>query len=111
MKIRIYTGVTVAPKDCLFDDLHPKFQILNFRHLVEQGLDFELATNSDFIIRELNCFIMDDIINVEDVKFFEDSLKLEHKLEGFSVKSIDDVIEEQNKRINGLYYTLKFVKE
>ena len=42
---------------------------------------------------------MDDIINVEDVKVFEDSLKLEHKLEGFSVKSIDDVIEEQNKRI------------
>jgi len=46
MKIKIYTGLTVKPKKCLFDDLHPKFQIFNFRQLVEQSLDFELTTNS-----------------------------------------------------------------
>lgn len=93
MKIKIYTGVTAEPKKCLFDDLHPKFQIFNFRQLVEQGLDFELTTNSDFIIRELNCFIMDGTLDIKNVKVFEDGFKLEGDLSGFSIKSIDDIIE------------------
>jgi len=37
MKITIYTGTTTEPKKCLFDDLHPKFQIFNFRQLIEQN--------------------------------------------------------------------------
>ena len=70
MKIKIYTGVTIEPNNCLFDYLHPKFQINNFRKLVKEKLDFELYTNSDFIIRELNYFITEDILKIEDIDFF-----------------------------------------
>ncbi len=108
MKIKIYTGITVEPKECLFDDLHPKFQIFNFRQLVEQGLDFELTTNSDFIIRELNYFITEDILKIEDVDFFEDGFKVEGDIGGFGCSSIDEVIEKQNKRCDESYYKKKY---
>ena len=111
MKIKIYTGVTAEPKKCLFDDLHPKFQIFNFRQLVEQGLDFELTTNSDFIVRELNYFITEDILKIEDVDFFEDGFKVEGDIGGFEIKSVDDIIEEQNIRCEESYYKKKYADE
>jgi hypothetical protein len=76
MKIIIYTGITTEPKKCLFDDLHPKFQIFNFRQLVEQGSNFKLTTNSDFIIRELNYLITEGVLKIEDIDFFEDNIKI-----------------------------------
>ena len=108
MKIKIYTGVTAEPKKCLFDDLHPKFQIFNFRQLIEQGEDFKLTTNSDFIIRELNYFITEGIIKTEDVEFFEDEIKIEASDSGFESISIDAVIEEQNIRCEESYYNMKY---
>jgi hypothetical protein len=108
MKIKINTGVTVKPEDCVVDQLHPKHQIDTIRLWVNMKNDFELTTNSDFIIRELNCFIMDGTLSLEEVEVFEDSFKLEGDLAGFSIKSLDDVIEEQNTRSNELYYSLKY---
>ena len=111
MKIKIYTGVTVEAKKCVLDNAHPKFQIFDFKELVEQGVDFELSTNSDFIIRELNCYIMDGILKVENIEVFEDGIQLQSDIHGFDCKSIDDIIEEQSNRMNSLYYNLRFGHE
>jgi hypothetical protein len=108
MKIKIYTGVTVEPKECIFDDLHPKHQIERFVQLVEQGEDFELTTNSDFIIRELNYFITEGLLKKEDIEFFEDGVQLEGDDGGYECVSIDEVIEEQNKRCEESYYKIKY---
>ena len=108
MKIKIYTGITVEPKKCLFDGLHPKFQIINFSQLVKQGEDFILHTNSDFIIRELNCFIMDGTLSTHNVKLFENDEPINGDSTGFEVQSLDDVIQDQNARSNDLYYALKY---
>jgi len=108
MNIKIKTGLTVYPKDCVFDDLHPKHQIEKIRQLVEMKEDFELSTNSDFIIRELNYLIMKNIILPSNVIALEDGKRLEVNVFGFESKSIDDVIDEQNVRMEELYYKLKY---
>ena len=111
MKIKIYTGVTAEPKKCLFDDLHPKFQIFNFRQLIGQGSSFELTTNSDFIIRELNYLITEGVLKIEDIDFFEDGIKIEGDCSGFECLSISEVIEEQNNRCESSYYKMKYGNE
>lgn len=108
MKIKIYTGITINPGDCVLDILHPKYQIEYITMWFNLREDFELHTNSDFIIRELNYFITEGIIKTEDVEFFEDGVKIGASDSGFESISIDAVIEEQNIRCEESYYNMKY---
>lgn len=108
MKIKIYTGITINPDDCVLDILHPKYQIEHITMWFNLREDFELHTNSDFIIRELNYFITEGIIKTEDVEFFEDGVKIGASDSGFESISIDVVIEEQNIRCEESYYNMKY---
>lgn len=111
MKIKIYTGVTVEPEDCVVDQLHPKYQIDTIRLWVNMKDNFELTTNSDFIIRELNYFITEGLLKKEDIEFFEDGVQLEGDDGGYECVSIDEVIEEQNRRCEESYYKKKYGNE
>ena len=104
MKIKIYTGLTVDTNSCVLDYLHPKYQLENIRLWLELKESFELHTNSDFIIREINYFITEGKLEVEDVEFYEDDVLVEGDESGFESKSIDEVIEEQNIRCEESYY-------
>jgi len=108
MKIKIYTGITVEPEDCVVDQLHPKYQIDTIRLWVNLKDNFELATNSDFIIREINCLIMEGVISLENIQVFEDGIEVVGDISGFEIKSLDEVILEQNQRSNEFYYKLKY---
>lgn len=111
MKVKIYTGLSVNPESCVVDQLHPKYQIETIRLWVGMRDDFELFTNSDFIIRELNCLIMEGILSLDDIEVYEDDTKLVGDFAGFAIKSMDDVIDEQNERSETLYYKLKYGEE
>ena len=108
MKITINTGLTINPNDCIFDNLHPKYQIDKVRQLVNKNTDFILNTNSDYIIREINIMIMEKIIDYKNVFVFEDSVKIKSDKFGFSVISIDTVIDEQHERSSNIFYKLKY---
>jgi hypothetical protein len=108
MKIKIYTGVTVEPEKCVLDNLHPKHQIEHIKLWVNLKAEFKLTTNSDFIIRELNYFITEGLLKKEDIEFFEDGVQLEGDDGGYECVSIDEVIEEQNKRCEESYYKMKY---
>ena len=108
MKIKIYTGLTIDPEQCVLDCLHPKHQLETIKLWIDLKESFELFTNSDFIIRELNYFITDGKLKVEDVEFYEDGALVEGNEAGFECKSIDEVIEEQNIRCEESYYRVKY---
>lgn len=108
MKIIINTGLTINPNDCTLDNLHPKHQIERIRQLIEQSADFILDTNSDYIIREINIMIMEKIIDCENISVFLDGSKLEGDEFGYTIDSIDDVIDEQHERSSNIYYRLKY---
>ena len=111
MQIKIYTGLSIEPEDCVVDQLHPKYQIETIRLWVNLKDGFELHTNSDYIMREINIMIMEGIIKLEDIEVFEDGKLLVGETTGFTVESIDEVIDEQNLRNEELFYKITYGDE
>ena len=52
--------------------------------------------------------IMEKIIDYKNVFVFEDSVKIKSDKFGFSVISIDTVIDEQHERSSNIFYKLKY---
>lgn len=99
--------------------------------LVNEGFQVIISTHSDYIIKELNSMIMlskakgtqerliqqfgfrgDELLNPEQVEAQLFTLKrrkpqkIEITEEGFSVSTIDEVMEAQDNLIENIYYNL-----
>lgn len=96
---------------------HPKEQIewiksfLNSENFPES--DRVIETYSDYIIREINVMILKEEIDYRSIKVVDQdknykSIVTEY---GIEVDSIDDIIENQNSRLENAYYDKKYGSE
>ncbi len=112
-----------------------------FARLVNKGLRLVISTHSDYIIREFNNLIMissdnpnlssvkekfmyrdDEFLKIKDVGAYMFNYKNDKAKQtdvkaikidqyGFEVSTLDETIEDLNKRSDELYYTLKYGKQ
>lgn len=112
-----------------------------FARLVNKGLRLVISTHSDYIIREFNNLIMissdnpnlssikeksmyrdDEFLKINDVGAYMFNYKNDKAKQtdvkaikidqyGFEVSTLDNTIEDLNKRSDELYYTLKYGKQ
>ncbi|MEA5459171.1 AAA family ATPase [Arcicella sp. LKC2W] len=112
-----------------------------FARLVNKGLRLVISTHSDYIIREFNNLIMissdnpnlssikeksmyrdDEFLKINDVGAYMFNYKNNKAKQtdvkaikidqyGFEVSTLDNTIEDLNKRSDELYYTLKYGKQ
>ena len=92
---------------------HPKEQIEWVNRFISSedfpDMDRVIGTFSDYIIREINYLIMTGKLSFDRViAIDENGDKLEVDETGFDVPSIDEVIDEQNDRVENAYYNLKY---
>lgn len=96
---------------------HPKEQIewvksfLSSENFPES--DRVIETYSDYIIREINVMILKGEIDYRSIKVVDQdknykSIVTEY---GIEVDSIDDIIEDQNSRLENAYYDKKYGSE
>lgn len=93
-------------------ELHPKNQIKWIDSKLKEILNYSgivvIQTYSDYIIREINYYIMKKDINYKDVYVLDNDTEYKSDEYGIEIPSIDNVIENQNGRIDNAYYDLKY---
>lgn len=96
---------------------HPKEQIewvksfLSSENFPES--DRVIETYSDYVIREINVMILKGEIDYRSIKVVDQdknykSIVTEY---GIEVDSVDDIIEDQNSRLENAYYDKKYESE
>lgn len=95
--------------------LHPKKQIEWFNNKLNEFLKYPnviiIKTYSDYIIREINYYIMKNIIDYKSVYIIDNNIMGNCDEEGIEAVSIDNVITEQNERVENAYYDLRYGEE
>lgn len=95
--------------------LHPKKQIEWFNNKLNEFLKCPnviiIKTYSDYIIREINYYIMKNIIDYKSVYIIDNNIMGKCDEEGIEAISIDNVITEQNERVENAYYDLRYGEE
>lgn len=98
-------------------NLHPKEQIKWVKNLVNSDyvknnnkLTIIIKTYSDFIIRELNYYIMKKIIDYNKISVVDSGIIKNSDILGIKTDSIDIIIDEQNDKLENIYYnTMKSI--
>lgn len=92
--------------------LHPIYHILIAEDImvkIESGKHIVLFTNSDFVIKELNIYVMSQRLNFKEVegKEFYNGKIVDLKIDedqGIISQSFDTVIDSLNRRTDEIYY-------